>query len=367
MQVMQEISRSDLQHLETRTAAKITNVRHLSSYNWIDAPTPTIVVPGCPALWSPPTSPHQLNQDSGLVYIAQNAARLPESPLEPLFRSLYITNPSFKIQSSDVVAERNAIRKLLAFVARGEGTGNPFHAFAMKLEAVGNTVMFSLIERATHEVIGPDEFKGFGHEFEKAYTTNQIKNSTGHHRIISYQFGRLSFIICHETDGYANQKNTLKPPGGEESGFSYTSVESPPSALHQKTGTTLTVKSGGKVIPLGLTIEIKTRVSQKPILIDVVAPQLWVSQTPKLVRAYHRGGLFQRPQFDDVTDELSDWEARNESHLKILAALIGEIVAIVRRCGAVVVLRYDPLGDKLILFAGGGTMLPEDLYSRIIS
>jgi hypothetical protein len=68
-----------------------------------------------------------------------------------------------------------------------------------------------------------------------------------------------------------------------------------------------------------------------------------------------------------VTDELSDWEARNESHLKILAALIGEIVAIVRRCGAVVVLRYDPLGDKLILFADGGTMLPEDLYSRIIS
>lgn len=70
--------------------AIITDVKHLASYNWIEAPTPTIVVPGSPAQWSPPQGNRCVKKDSGLVYIAQNAARHPDSPLEPLFRSLYI-------------------------------------------------------------------------------------------------------------------------------------------------------------------------------------------------------------------------------------------------------------------------------------
>src|SRR2546421_13028149 len=92
-----EISRLDLQELETPALASITDVKLLSSYNWIEAPsaTPTIAVPGCPALWSAPRVSRRLNKDSGLIYIAQNAARHPECPLEPLFRAIYITNPSF--------------------------------------------------------------------------------------------------------------------------------------------------------------------------------------------------------------------------------------------------------------------------------
>jgi hypothetical protein len=36
----------------------------------------------------------------------------PDSPLEPLFRSLYIEHPSFDINSIDIVTDRNNIRKL---------------------------------------------------------------------------------------------------------------------------------------------------------------------------------------------------------------------------------------------------------------
>jgi hypothetical protein len=43
---------------------------------------------------------------------------------------------------------------------------------------------------------------GFGHEFEKACTTSKIDGSTGHHRVISYQFSDLKFILRYETDGY---------------------------------------------------------------------------------------------------------------------------------------------------------------------
>ena len=96
--------------------ALITDVKHLSSYNWIDASTPTIAVPGSPPLWSAPKGPKQLQKDSGLIYLAQNAARHPASPLEPLFRALYTTNQSLDIRSVDIVTDRNNIRKLLSFV-----------------------------------------------------------------------------------------------------------------------------------------------------------------------------------------------------------------------------------------------------------
>jgi hypothetical protein len=83
-----EISRPDLEEISRPASASITDVRHLASYNWVDAATatPTIAVPGSPDLWSPPNLPFKLNKDTGHIYIAQNAARHSESPLEPLFR-----------------------------------------------------------------------------------------------------------------------------------------------------------------------------------------------------------------------------------------------------------------------------------------
>lgn len=49
--------------------------------------------------------PQQLQKDSGLVYIARNAARHPDSPVEPLSRSLCIEQPSFDFTSVDIVTD----------------------------------------------------------------------------------------------------------------------------------------------------------------------------------------------------------------------------------------------------------------------
>ena len=75
---------------------------------------------------------------------------------------------------------------------------------AIDIEIMKNTAIFCRTETKTLEYIGPQEFRGFGHEFEKAYTIAQVCGSTGHHRIISYRFGDLKFIVRHETDGYVN-------------------------------------------------------------------------------------------------------------------------------------------------------------------
>ena len=367
--ILAQISRQDLRELSTPLLASITEVKPLSSYNWIEAPTPTIAVPGSPSLWSPPRASRQLKKDSGLIYIAQNAARHPDSPVEPLFRALYVVNPSFDIRSIDVVTDRNNIRKLLSFI-NPASTRNGLEAFTIHIEVVGNTAIFSREETATQEFIGPHEFRGFGHEFERAYTTNQISGSTGHHRILSYRFSDLNFIVRHETDGYVADSRTMASKEPESDNLSSILGSLSLSQTNNSPGTTLqgsklTVKEEGEVVLLDSTLEIKTRVIHKPLEIQEVAPQLWISQTLKLVRAYHIRGTFQRTEVEDVATPIKTWEDRNQSDLRKLAALIKKIINDVKECGGNAMLRYDVNGDKLVIQKfDGKKMLPEDLYLK---
>jgi hypothetical protein len=362
-----EISRFDLRDLSTPSLASITDVKHLSSYNWIEAASPTIAVPGSPALWSPPKAPRRLQKDFGLVYIAQNAARHPASPLEPLFRALYITHPSFDISSIDVVTDRNNIRKLLQFVNPGSSR-HKLETFTINIEVTKTTAILCRAETATHDFIGRHEFKGFGHEFEKAYTTSQVSGSTGHHRIISYRFGDLNFIVRHETDGYVDTSTRISPSSRKEpendilssmlGSLSLSPTNPPPGAV-------LAVKEEGQVVPLEATLEIKTRVSHKPLEFQEVAPQLWVSQTPKLVRAYHKKGMFQGPEVEDVAAQIEKWEKDNQNDLRKLAALINKILKVVKGGGGNASVKYDDKGDNLVVSkVDRKKVLPKDLYSK---
>ena len=366
-----EISRLDLVDLTTPRSASITDVKHLSSYNWIEAPTPVIAVPGSPPLWSAPRAPRQL-KDSGLIYIAQNAARHPDSPLEPLFRALYIANPSFDIRSIDVVTDRNNIRKLLSFIDPGS-LRSGLEPFTIDIEVTKNTAIFSRAETMTHEFIGLHEFRGFGHEFEKAYTKNQISGSTGHHRIVSYRFSDLNFIVRHETDGYVDagtripSSNSKEPDSDSLSSMLGSLALSPTNRPPNTTppGSKLTIKEEGQVIPLDLILEIKTQVIHKSLEIQEVAPQLWISQTPKLVRAYHHKGTFQIPQVENVAAVIKRWEERVQTNLRKLAALISKILNVVKGCGGNAILKYDVKKDKLVVSkVDGKKMLPKDLYSK---
>jgi hypothetical protein len=341
-----EILRPDPKGLE-ETEASITEVKHLSSYNWIEAPEPTIVVPGSPPLWSPPNSPRKVPKDSGLVYIAQNAARHPESPLEPLFRALYIANPSFDVHSVDLVTDRNNIRKLLSFI-NPKLTKNGLEPFTINIEFTKNTAVFCRAEAETLQFIGPHEFKGFGHEFEKTYTASQVGSSTGHHRIISYRFGDLSLMVRYETDGYVDTVSRAPTRTTELEKDNLSSMmESlalcPPQRVTYaaSVGSELMIKEEGKAVPVESTLEIKTRVFHKPINVQDVLPQLWISQTPNLVRAYHRNGLFKRPEVEDVTLESKRWEEDHQEDLKRLAELIKRIIDAVRESGGNAVVKYD--------------------------
>jgi hypothetical protein len=277
-----EISRTDLRNLESSPEASIKDVKHLSSYNWIEAPTPVIAVPGAPSLWLAPRAPRQLPKDSGLVYINQNAARHPDSPLEPLFRALYITNPSFDVRPIDVVTNQNNIRKLLSFVTANLNEKG-LEAFTINVEIVNDTAIFRREDTTTQEYIRPHKFRGYGHEFEKAYTSSQITCSTRHHRIISYRFSDMNFIVRHKTDRYVNpvaRAEVFSGPGAEDANILSSKLKSLSLASSKNTihpthvNSKITVKDKGFEVPLSATLKIKTRVLHKPLSIRDVSPQL---------------------------------------------------------------------------------------------
>lgn len=119
------------------------------------------------------------------------------------------------------------------------------------------------------------------------------------------------------------------------------------------------------MLPLSSTIEVKTRVAHRILSFEDVVSQLWVSQTPKLVRAYHTKGLFAVPKVEDVAVQVKAWEDQNQKDLRMLAGLIGKIRDIVRESGGRARLRYDASGDNLVFHkVGGKQMLPEDLYAK---
>ncbi|RAL06614.1 uncharacterized protein BO97DRAFT_409528 [Aspergillus homomorphus CBS 101889] len=346
----------------------ITNVKHLSSYNWIESRTPTIAVPGCPPLWSPPRSSKKVDKDSGLIYVAQNAARYPESPLEPLFRSLYIENPSYDICAVDLITDRNNLRKLLAFI-NPSLSKHELKPFTIEVEVTNDTAIFCRAETKAIDFIKPNEFKGYGHEFEKAFTTSQIAGSTGHHRIISYDFGGLKLIVRYETDAYIELP---EPQGQVESengdllnmmGKLTLAQTDNPSDIPSKTK--LGTRRQGKHVPVHSILEIKTRVLHKPIGMQEVLPQLWVSQTTNLVRAYHKGGVFYPPDVEDATLEINNWEKVHANDLQMLVLLIKDIIKVVRENDGSAVIKHDGRKNHLEVWTRDGSrMLPVDLYSK---
>ncbi|KAL4724372.1 hypothetical protein ACLX1H_008986 [Fusarium chlamydosporum] len=367
--VIAEIDRCNIGDPNICTTASITNVRHLSSYNWIESSTARIAVPGSPPLWSAPKTSKQLQKDKGLYYINQNQARHPDSPLEPLFRALYLTNPSFDISSVDVVTDRNNFRKLLAFINPCLAPGD-LEPFAIGVEVIGTTALFRRDETAVTRVIGENDFRGFGHEFEKEFTIQQINNSTGHHRIIAYQFGGLDFVIRYEADGYVATDKTsiLKTESPHDDPLLATmqglSLSPATDVSDNPVPSKLVITNEGRVVPPQSILEIKTRASSRSLPIEEVAAQLWVSQTSKLVRAYHYRGKFQVPQVEDVEAQVKRWEELNQNDLKRLASLLKTISNVVRQSGGKATVRYER-GSKLLLCrAEKGDMLPRFLYSR---
>ena len=186
-------------------------------------------------------------------------------------------------------------------------------------------------------------------------------------------------MVRFETDGYVDRPSSSRPistrrenvgAGDISDMVASLSLEQstpPQDALYPASkNSKLLIKREGKIVPITSILEIKTWFFHNPIDINEVIPQLWISQTPKLVRAYHRNGVFREPRVEDVSSEIKRWKDANQETLTKLVALIKRILEIVQGNGSHFTITYDKVGDRLLISKADKRkrMLPDDLYAR---
>lgn len=328
---------------------------------------------GSPAIWSPPAYPRRLEPDKGKVFIDQNAARYNSFPLEPMFRAVYEVHPEINLDNVDVVVDRNTIGKLFDFVTTSSRN------FEIDVEIIGRKAVFIRKERQTTEVI--EGFRGFGHTFPEEYTRwdSEAKGSSSHHRISEFVFAGLKYLLRFESDCYLAEKaaSAKKAPSARPEAkvnFADTSAllnfgDTMTVGERQPTSSGgLTVRKGGHEINQSATVEIKTRAVHKVLDKDTVLPRLWMSQTPYLIAAYHRGGRFDDVQITDMRTDISRWEERNSGNLRKLNTIIRRIIDTVQKTTAMKCRVRGSEGGKLEIWEldiGHRSALPDDLRIKL--
>jgi hypothetical protein len=126
-------------------------------------------------------NPQRVPQDSGLVFVDQNAHRMKHtSPLTPIFAAIDDLG-GYDFSGIDIVSDRNNLRKLFSWSTGAVEQKD----FRIDVELAGETCLFTRREEKDAETIVG--FQGFGRQYEKAATrpSRGCEMSTGHHRIIS--------------------------------------------------------------------------------------------------------------------------------------------------------------------------------------
>jgi hypothetical protein len=369
--------------------ATISNSEYVTSYNWLEAKSPTIIVPGMyaatmryllhlayleqgkPPLWTPLQQPRRLKEDSGLFFRDPNAARFPAYPTEPAVQALFHTNPGFVTEDVDIFGCGSTIGNLLRFV---RAVDKPFR---FDVEVIGKTVFFIRKENDPRETI--DGIRGYGHTFPEAYTTweSDVKGSESHQRLVQYDFGGFKCIVRFECDGYlpdkADKKKGKRPQQGGQNGlddlldaFDNTTIKkSQPSSENL-----LTIQSAGSPPSQDNIFDLKTRSGRfkKEVDMSDIYPSLWLKQFPNFIIAYHDGaGTFEDIRVQNVKKDVQEWEKANKAAIQRLAILIRKIIEVARLDSKGLLEVYSDTVDRLEIrrqHGEGSHALPLHLKTR---
>ncbi|KAG8705431.1 hypothetical protein FRC08_001678 [Ceratobasidium sp. 394] len=307
---------------------EITNLVTLGSYNWVEHPTPLIIVPGHPPVWREPTLPLQLETDSGPAFIDQNTARSPNSPLEPMIRAISViqgtpnNNPTLSSENIDIVTDRNNLRKLMRFICSNGPNRHRNREFRIDAQLAPNDKTLVLTRYDEHSVDNTTNFRGYGHNFEAAATgepllleaTNQTSTSvsrlkvTSYHRIIRYDFLGLRFMVRFEVDVTTDLIKDDKPRNDADILAEVPAHLSPPELCATPPGAAIRTPGKqvevvsvegselrhavhGMLVPQSSLVELKTIKSKLNVKWSDVYPQLFLAQTPMAKVAKHVNGM----------------------------------------------------------------------------
>ena len=379
MDIIEDIIMASSIVLETGDIAlhdpiELSDFSVVASYNWLDEPQPTILVPGIPPIWSPPSDVPGLIPDSGTRYVDQNKDRMPNSPFEPLIYAVQAHRPDFDFSAVHIMTDRRSIRQLYGFI-EGNQKG-----FVFGIEVVGDTMIFTRDEPQSRETIPANKFFGYRQSFEEAYTKLHpvAQGSTSHHRLITYTLGGFQFLVRSGTDGYLSSvAGDLPVPASNshnsEDAFTKNIKNLSLNKGLSSTFTTLPtdkllVKKGGFDIAQAAVFELSTHGAAKPSITESKMADLYFAQTHCFVEASFRSSgpwhdlASQRARFNDiniqdVTQSTQRWENDHQEELRKLIDLLKQIASSARALGCPTIINYTG-GEKLRLEGVGGRQMP---------
>ncbi|KAL4063767.1 hypothetical protein V8B97DRAFT_674752 [Scleroderma yunnanense] len=313
---------------------RLRNLTPIASYSWIEGTPPVIAVPGYPRIWKS-TPPSRVPADSGVHYVDRNASHMGHrSPLVPIFSAIDTLHENFPYKDLDLITDRNNLRKMLRCIDQQSE-----RAFRIDIELAGKTCLLTRREDVMMETI--NDFRGYGHEYEKAATKSRrgSEEEIGHHRIVTYDFGGIHVLLrctvdaCtefeSEDDDILASFSALNIGGQAE-----TPKSQPDSTYINRFGIKMKLTSPRSVVPQSRLIEIKTRSSHRELDWKEAYPQLFLSQTPYLYLAKHTKGTFGIVEKVDVNGQAMVPHAKEaENAMGKLEILLGSILKAVRKQG----------------------------------
>ena len=290
--------------------------------------------------------------------------------MNSLILAVQIYQPGFEFAAVDVVSDRRPLRKLYGFV-----TGEP-EAFKFGVEIVGNTALFIRIEKQTREELPSTTFHGYRQAFEEQYTklSAYAKGSTSHYRIVQYTFGGLVLLVRSGVDAYLQElvkvsDSLEKTDTGDvlnSSDFvknlSLGSRVMTPTDTKERRNDQVTFVQGGQEIPHAAVLELTTRskFAKRPFDIEQKLADLWISQTPNFIEAYHQSvghkiynqpglqqGKFEVIKVKSMGEQLAKWETANAVALGKLAMVLRQVIQEAKKAQGPCIVRYTGQGTNM--------------------
>ncbi|TQN66773.1 hypothetical protein CSHISOI_08671 [Colletotrichum shisoi] len=338
----------------------------LCSYNWQEGKPARIRVPGYAAIWQGVTLPMTLSPDKGTYFIDQNTSLMPQHPFEPMFRAAASMNQDMSFDDIDIVTNRNSLRKLLDFCSPRSQ-----ESFRLHLHLVRSTLIVERCEKHAREFV--DASRGWGRNFEKASAAfpSNLAGSQGHHRTLRYSLGALKCAVQCEVDASFDPND--EPAASKELdpldlAMEKLSIQTPEPVTGDGARDLQieTTYQDATVMPQPATAEIKSAAKARPLSWRM--PQLWFGRTHWLIVGHHADGNFHDVRITDAAAHFADWETRQQTALRKLATVLGELRAAVRgnegrHCAAV----FERGSGSIRVFdlTSDRQAVPEDLKEKL--
>ncbi|KAA1472277.1 hypothetical protein DENSPDRAFT_745228, partial [Dentipellis sp. KUC8613] len=328
---------------------EIRNAEHIGSYNSTSDQQPTIIVPGSPPEWIGHAVPFTLTPDAGPRPNQNNHCK-DGSPLLPLMKCVDAIGSVVDWPQVDVVTDRNGLRKLLWWI----NGSTQAEEFRIDIELGGDKTL--LMSRwKVNTMYGSGDWVTYGSGFEDLMTRNVkgCEKSTGHYRIIKYDFYGLRMVVRYEVDAYIPSA-----VAADTTGNNACECEKPTSLVFNANATsdTLDIVYAGHEIPQSSIIELTTR-SQR--FIDLLHwpdlyPRMYLSRTRFLCIGLHSHGRFEEIRKYDMANDMKTQLNAARGALQKLGVVLKEVQELMKE---------NP-GKKLSLVCEGDTLR---VYERATS